>query len=167
MGILICVFSVAVFMDLKSYRIPNLCILIGMAAGLVMTFINSSWEGIWIVIVTMGVIFFIFYPFYLLGGLGAGDIKLFMMVSCYMRDRSLVHYIMVTMLIAALVSIVKMVIYRQNRKRILYFFGYMRKLLLFGTADEYKVDRDDKCSLIRMSLPAFASLVLKCAGVYG
>ena len=36
MGILIGVFCVVIFMDWRYYRIPNVCILAGMTAGLVM-----------------------------------------------------------------------------------------------------------------------------------
>ncbi len=42
MGILIGVFCVAIFMDWRFYRIPNVCIVIGMIAGLVLTSVNNS-----------------------------------------------------------------------------------------------------------------------------
>lgn len=46
MGILIGVFSVAVFMDWRFYRIPNACIAAGMVNGMILTYMSFSWTGL-------------------------------------------------------------------------------------------------------------------------
>ena len=46
MGILIGVLSVAVFVDMRRYKIPNLCIVVGMIAGLIMTYASYSLAGV-------------------------------------------------------------------------------------------------------------------------
>jgi prepilin peptidase CpaA len=114
----------------------------------------------------MAAVFLAFYPFYLLGGLGAGDIKLLMMTGCFIRNWSLLNFIFVTLLIAGVISIIKMIIYRESRERLFYFGRYIRKVVITRTMDEYEIDKTNKRTLIRIAVPAFMSLMLMCVGVY-
>ncbi len=166
MGILIGVFSVAIFTDWRFYRIPNVCVGAGALAGLIMTFVSDSALGLAAAAASMVIIFLAFYPFYLLGGVGAGDIKLFMTAGCYMRGDALVHYLLVTMLMAAVCSILKMLAYKESRERLFYLMRYIKKAALTGAMDEYQIDRTQKKCVIRLSIPAFVSLILMCAGAY-
>lgn len=166
MGILIGVFSAAVFADWRFYRIPNLCIAVGTAAGLVMTYRSCSLAGILEALAGMFLIFTAFYPFYLLRGIGAGDVKLFMMMCCHIRGGRLLHYLLVTMLLAAVVSMAKMIVYAESRERLFYLGRYLRKAALTGAVDEYRIDRTRKKCLIRLSVPAFISLLLMYMNVY-
>jgi Flp pilus assembly protein, protease CpaA len=166
MGILIGVFCVVIFMDWRFYRIPNICIAIGMAAGLILTGVNGSVAKLIVLVGEMTVIFLFLYPFYLLKTLGAGDIKLFMMTACYIRGEQLLCYLFVSMFLAALISIFKMVLYKESRERLFYLGRYVRKVSLTGTIDTYQVDKTQKRSMIRLSVPAFLSLLLLCVGIY-
>ena len=160
MGILIGVFSVAIFTDWRCYRIPNICIGIGAVAGLIMTYVSYSFAGILAALASMLIVFMAFYPFYLLGGIGAGDVKLFMMVGCYMKQDVLLRYLFVTMALAAVWSVVKMLVYAESRERLFYLGRYIRKAVLTGTIDEYQIDKTQKRCVIRLSIPAFISLLL-------
>lgn len=169
MGILIGVFCAVIFMDWYHYRIPNACIIAGMAAGLVMAYMSYSVNGLWEAVGAAAVIFLAFYPFYLLGALGAGDVKLFMMVGCYrgsMGTEGLIHYMLVTMIIAAVVSAGKMILYAESRERFFYLMRYLRKAAVTATIDDYQIDRTKKQCVVRLSIPAFLSLLLMCAGLY-
>ncbi len=169
MGILIGVFCVVIFMDWLCYRIPNACILIGTAAGLLAAYRSYHMAGLLGSIGAAAVVFLAFYPFYLMGALGAGDVKLFMMTACYslsMQPDGFVHYLLVTMLIAGAVSAVKMIAYAESRERLFYLMRYLRKVAMTGALDAYQVDRTQKRCVVRLSIPAFVSLILMCAGVY-
>lgn len=169
MGILIGVFCVAIFMDWRHYRIPNHCIIVGVAAGLISTYMSYSISGLMKTLAAAVVIFLAFYPFYLMGALGAGDVKLFMMVGCYycqMGTDGLVHYLLVTMIIAAVVSAVKMIAYTESRERLFYLMRYLRKVAVTGAIDTYQIDRAQKRCVVRLSIPAFLGLLLMRAGLY-
>lgn len=169
MGILIGVFCVAIFMDWRYYKIPNTCILAGMTAGLIMAYRSQSVTGLLETFSAAAVVFLVFYPLYLLGALGAGDVKLFMMMGCYrsyMETDGLIHYMLVTMLIAAAVSAVKMILYAESRERLFYLGRYLRKVAVTGAIDSYQIDKTQKRCVVRLSIPAFLSLILMCAGVY-
>ena len=166
MVILIGVFCIAVYMDLRFYRIPNGCILIGVVSGCIMTLVSYSAAGLLAVCVAMAVIFAVFYPFYLMGGLGAGDVKLLMVTGCFIRGERIIQYLLVTFMIAAMLSVIKGMLFQACMKRLLYFGRYMRKAVLTGSLDTYRLDRTDKRCVIRLSVPAFASLIMMCIGVY-
>ena len=166
MVILIGVFCAAVFMDLRFYKIPNLCVLAGMISGLIMTCVSYSVIGMLAACAAMAAVFAAFYPFYLMGGLGAGDVKLLMMTGCFMNGEQLIQYLIVTFGIAAVISVVKMALFRESRERIVYFGGYLKKAVYTGCVDSYRVDRVNKKCVIRLSVPAFVSLILMCLGVY-
>ena len=126
-----------------------------------MTYSLHSFEGILTSLGQMLLIFMAFYPFYLLKGIGAGDVKLLMMTAAYIQNMVLFNYIFITMLIAAVISVIKMICFTQSRERLFYMLRYIRKVALTGTIDEYKVDTTNKKSLIRLSVPAlFGMLIL-------
>jgi Flp pilus assembly protein protease CpaA len=166
MGILIGVFIVAIFTDLKYYKIPNLLILIGIISGLVYSAFKYSYKAIPQSLLCMAVVFICFYPFYIIKGLGAGDIKLFMMTGCFIRNDSLLNFILVTMIIGAVISIIKMIVHKESRQRLFYLGRYIRKAVITKSLDEYEIDKTNKKAVIRIAVPAFISLMLMCVGVY-
>lgn len=166
MGILIGVFCVVIFMDWRFYRIPNACIVIGIMAGLILRSVTYPVIELIELLGTVVVVFLFLYPFYLLGALGAGDVKLFIMVACYIKGEQLMRYLLVTMLLAAVISILKMVLYEESRARLFYLGKYVRKVIMTGAMDEYQVDKKQRNCIIRLSIPAFISLLLLCTGIY-
>ena len=166
MTILISVFCVAVCMDLRFYKIPNLCILVGIVSGLIMTCMSYSVVGMLEACIAMIIIFLTFYPFYLIGGLGAGDIKLLMMTACFIQEKRLITYLLVTFALAAVLSVIKMLLFHESRQRLIYLAQYLKKAALTGSIDNYIVDKKNKKCVIRLSIPAFMSLLIMCFGGY-
>lgn len=166
MAILIGVFCVAVYTDLRSYKIPNLCILAGMLSGLIMTYVSYSFGRALEACIAMIFLFMAFYPFYLIGGLGAGDIKLLMMTACFIQEERLIKYILVTFVLAAIISVAKILFFKESRERLFYLAGYLKKVAVTGSIDNYIIDKTNKRCVIRLSVPAFMSLVIMCFGGY-
>ena len=166
MAILIGVFCVAVYMDLRFYKIPNLCILVGIMSGLIMTCMSYSVIGMLGASIAMTTIFLAFYPFYLIGGLGAGDIKLLMMTACFIHKERFIKYLLVTFVLAAVISVTKMLFVRECRQRLFYLGQYLKKVALTGSVEDYVVDKKNKKCVIRLSIPAFMSLMIMCLGGY-
>lgn len=166
MKILICVLMIAAFVDILCYKIPNLWIGIGMTAGLVLMVKEG---GIWMLaqaLLQMIIIFVVFYPFYRIKGLGAGDVKLFMMLGCYLRGSMILHCLAMTMLLAGAWSVIKMLLYRESRERMFYLGRYCRKVILTGAVDDYEAGKRNKESVIRLSIPALCSVLLLYGGLY-
>lgn len=163
MVILIGVLIYTVYTDMRYYKISNLCILVGIIAGLIMTLVSYSFAGAVSAVMQTAVIFAAFYPFYALGGLGAGDIKLFMVLGCFLQRERLIGCLFAAMLIAGVASVVKMLIFEESRQRLYYLGRYIRKAAFTGAFDEYETDFTQKRSVIRLSVPVLISVVLSFA----
>lgn len=72
----------------------------------------------------------------------------------------------VTMAVAGAISVVKMIVYTESRERLFYLMRYLRKVVMTGVVDQYQIDRAQKRCVVRLSIPAFISLIMMCAGVY-
>ena len=70
------------------------------------------------------------------------------------------------MTIAAAISAVKMIVYAESTERRLYLMRYLRKAAMTGAVDAYQVNKEQKRCVVRLSIPAFLSLILMCVGVY-
>lgn len=166
MAVLMCIFCAAAYMDLRFYKIPNLCIFTGILSGLIMTYAAYSFAGVLGAGVSAALIFAGFYPFYLMGGIGAGDVKLLMITGFFMHDvRLLIKYLLATFALATVISLVKMLLFAESRERMSYLCRYLRKAALTGNIGNYIVDKENKKCVIRISVPALVSLMAIWAGV--
>ena len=66
----------ASWIDLKQHRIPNLLTFSLLISGVLLQFLLHGWEGLIYSLGGLTVGFLIFMPFYIKGGMGAGDVKL-------------------------------------------------------------------------------------------
>jgi prepilin peptidase CpaA len=76
--------GIAVVCDLRSHRIPNLLILLGLGLGLAGQAYSSGFSGLGDGMLGMLVGFAIFLPMYALGGMAAGDVKLMAMTGAFL-----------------------------------------------------------------------------------
>lgn len=166
MKILISVLVIAAFVDILSYRIPNLWIGIGMAAGFVLKADEGGFPLLIQTLLQLVIIFAVFYPFYLIKGLGAGDIKLFMMLGCYIRGASYIHCLLAAMLLAGVWAVLKMLWQQESRQRLSYLGRYCKKAAMTGVLDEYEIDKGNRKSVIRLSVPVLCSVLLWYGGFY-
>ena len=85
------VVSIAVAFDVHTRRIPNLLNFGAAAAALCFAFLDTGFDGTtralggWFVGATL------FFPFFALGGMGAGDVKLLAALSAWLGPRDAVY----------------------------------------------------------------------------
>lgn len=162
---LVILLLITAVIDYKKSRIPNWCIAIGIIIGIFEKLQGDGIKGIVISLVQVLLVFLFFYPFYLLKGLGAGDIKLFMMLGCFMIKEELVKCLLITFLLATAKCLICMIRYKESRKRLLYFMGYIRKLCITRALDEYEWDKNNRNNIVRLAIPAFCSVLLLYGGI--
>jgi len=75
-ALLLMVVLVAAFYDLRYRRIPNWLVLAGLLLGLGINAFLFEWQGLARSGEGMGLALLIYFPLYLLRGMGAGDVKL-------------------------------------------------------------------------------------------
>ena len=91
----------AVLLDLKTWRIPNSYIV---SCSITAVFLLMREMGVWGCFIFLGRFLWpilLLYGVYLMGGLGAGDIKLLGVISTLMSSRIIIRLIVMSMVIGA------------------------------------------------------------------
>lgn len=127
---------VALAFDLKTYKIPNVVNLLGMIIGLITSFVIGGKEKITSSLLGFFIAFLIMFILFVLGAIGAGDVKL----MCALGTMLHVDIIFVIIL-AIIVS------------------GVCGGLLILS---KIKSGKYIKITKIHMTLPIFFSVVFMC-----
>jgi prepilin peptidase CpaA len=103
---LLCVLVlIAVFFDVRSHRIPNWLVLAGLVIGIAYhSFLATGW-GLAYSLKGVAVGFGVFFPIYLLRGMGAGDVKLMAMVGAFLGAASTLGAILMTLMAGGVLAI--------------------------------------------------------------
>lgn len=106
-GILFGLLLTAAIIDYRSHRIPNWLVLSGALFGVIYNiavppFPHTSW--LW-PLQGLGLGFVVFLPLYLLGVMGAGDVKLMAMVGAIVGPIDMVWVLLYSMIVGGVLSI--------------------------------------------------------------
>jgi prepilin peptidase CpaA len=74
------VFAAGVY-DMRYRRIPNWLVAAGLALGFALNIYLLGWAGLKAASLGLGFAFLVYFPLYLLRGMGAGDVKLMMAIG--------------------------------------------------------------------------------------
>ncbi len=108
--------AVACYFDYRERRIPNLLLLMLLTAGLIRACSLEGSLGPPAYVLRMVLVILAFYPFYKIGGLGAGDVKLFGIAAGFFENRQVITFLFFSLLFAALISLLKL-IFRNKLKK--------------------------------------------------
>jgi prepilin peptidase CpaA len=100
------VVGVATITDLYSRRIPNWLVLPYWLAGIVFRGVYFGWHGVWQSLAGAGVAIGIFGVFFLLGGMGAGDVKLCAAVGAWIGPAQTLFALIFTALAGGVIVVV-------------------------------------------------------------
>lgn len=158
----------AALADLKTDRIPNGFVVLGIVIGI----LGSLWLGSDIrhIAVSMLLAFLLLYPLFKIGAMGAGDVKVFMMIGSFVEVKELLMILVISFVIGALCSLLKLLSEHNGRERLYYFLSYIseiartRRWRLYGehTVQDYKQYRRNK---IHFTIPVLFSVALRIGGM--
>ena len=166
--LLLLLLFLSAFADLKTDRIPNGFVLLGIILGV----LGSLWNGSDIrhTVVSMLLAFLLLYPLFKIGAMGAGDIKVLMMIGSFVEVKELIAIIVMSFVIGAACSLIKLLSEHNGRERMYYFLSYLsdvtrtRQWKIYGehTVQDYKQYCRNK---IHFTVPILFSVVLRIGGV--
>lgn len=124
---------VASIFDLKTGKIPNYLILIGLMVGFISSFVFGGWDGLLTSFTTFAFIFLIFVTTWAFTSiirfkiLGAGDIKLFLVMATFLDFGGTMSIIYYSVIVGGLILMVLVGPRRilEMMKEMLYFFYYL------------------------------------------
>lgn len=110
MGVL-CIFLANIcYFDYKYRKIPNWLLVLMMLSGMAKNMFENGVGGGLFFLLAMIIVILLFYPFFKIGALGAGDVKLFGVCSGYFPQEKILYFLFFSMLIASAISLVKLII---------------------------------------------------------
>jgi prepilin peptidase CpaA len=96
----------AAWIDFRTFRIPNALVLLGAAFGLLVQGWDSGLDGLGQGLAGMGLGLALLLPVYLIGHMGAGDVKLMGAVGALLGAEQLLHALLYSVAAAGVVAAV-------------------------------------------------------------
>ena len=109
--------SAAVLCDYYSYQIPNELIILGYIMGLLYEVTERGWYGSVVFLIRALFPMILLYILFMIGGLGAGDLKLLSVISVFLTLSVTMNLIIMAFLIGGFVSVLQII----RRKHHLHF----------------------------------------------
>ena len=97
----------AVYFDIRTYKIPNALTVTGMAAGIIYRLYGLGPPGLFTAVTDLIAGMMILFPLYLIGCLGAGDIKLLMVISTFLGWKVTLIVSFYSLVIGAVIGLLK------------------------------------------------------------
>lgn len=150
--VILCLLAGSAFFDIKNHRIPNIWILLGMAAGMYL----HRGEPVWFLLRVLAVTL-LFFPLYYCRMMGAGDIKVMSLICGYCNVAGSVTVIATGFLIGAVWSLMKLMYYHSLKERLFYLAAYIQRIIRTKEIGEYYNPSRDG---YRMTIPFAVCLFL-------
>lgn len=128
LGILVA--AAAVF-DIRFRRIPNWLVLAGIVAGLVWNGFSSGWSGLGRGAEGLGLGFILYFPFYMIRALGAGDVKLLAAVGAITGPGNCFWIFLATAILGGAIAVLIMFLHGRLNKTLFNVAWIVRDLLHF------------------------------------
>ena len=136
--------------DLKNCKIRNSIILTGWFLGVTIFLMEGDIQNFIIGILDILITIVAAFPLYRFGGIGAGDIKLWSVISLLYGLNFLCELLVCLFILAGFVSLIRLISHRSLLKRFLHLFTYM----MYGrncNSRYYSLQRDGKDNVIPMA----------------
>jgi len=152
--------------DYSKNKIPNYLILFIGILGVVES-ARQGREEVILYLVVAGLIMALLYPLFKIGCLGAGDVKLLGVTAGFLPIRKILVFLFVSMLIASVISLIKMLRSEMFWQRVSYFFAYLSDVVRRRALRLYRENLEDDADVsICLSGPILISILLYLGGVY-
>ncbi len=168
-NVLLLLLLLSALSDLATDRIPNGFVLLGIAAGIAASFLSG--RGLADTLTSMFLAFLLMYPLYMIGALGAGDVKLFILIGSFREAGEFMVILAGAFVIGAGFSIVKLAAERNGRERFRYFFSYLADIVRTGHwkiyGENLRQDYHTYCkNKIHFAVPILLSTVCRIGGIF-
>ncbi len=158
---------VACCCDYRRGKIPNLLIGTMFGVGWIYSvFSEGAWQAVFFPVESV-IVMLLVYPLFKIGALGAGDVKLYGLCAGYLPHEKFLFFFFLSLLIAAIISLIKMVKECNAIERFSYFVEYVVSVAQSGKLHLYIEDeKERKRTGICLAGPILGSVLLYIGGIY-
>ena len=169
---LLMILIAAVYTDYRQNRIPNWIIVFGLISGCFISYIYGGVGMLLEGLLGMVLPIVLLYPVFVIGGMGAGDLKLFAVVGSYLGIKGITISFVSAFIVGATISLVKMMCFHNFKERIYYLFSYLTDLFLKGKWQLYETSKGQSSEeslefpkhKIHFTLPIFLGVSIYLGG---
>ena len=159
--------AVAGIFDHLFHKIPNVLALIMFIALMAYVLMTSGPSGLPSVFFRMAVTGAVFYPLFVIGAFGAGDVKLLALCSGFLPGTRTMMFIFISMVIASIYGLIGLLIRKEIGRRIRRLELYIGNLLKTGKPEMYHCSREAAVkSGVALAGPMFLSALIGIGGLY-
>lgn len=165
----LCLFlAAAMFCDYSKGKIPNLLLIVMLLMGAAQSLGAKGAAGGGAFLAAVMIVAALLYPFFMIGTVGAGDVKLLGICAGYFPWGKILYFLFFSMLIAAIFSLMKLWKMKNTKERLSYLGEYLMEVAQTGKWRLYmENEREHKRAAgLCMSGPIFISALLYMGGVY-
>ena len=167
LAVLCLLLTTACGFDYRKRKIPNALVAVVALAGMAFRYRRDGTAGVLLYLGETAAIVALLYSFYKIGVLGAGDVKLMGTAAGYLPFDKIFLFSFVSLLIAAIISLVKLLVNKNFRERLGIFFRYLEDIGGKGALRSYPATgREKKAASVCLSGPVLLSMLLYLGGVY-
>ena len=153
--------------DYRRKKIPNFLIAFMAVLGVGWRFRESGICGALSYLGETALIMSLLYPFFKIGSIGAGDVKLLGVSAGYLPSSKILIFLFFSLLISAMISLLKMWKESNMRERLRYLAAYLADVTRSGRWKLYLENEKERRSAgICLSGPVLMSILLYLGGVY-
>lgn len=155
---------VAAICDLCQKRIPNVLIAIGIVYGVVFDVCQGGAGNLLDCFCRLLVMMLLLFPFFMIGALGAGDVKLFMLLPLYFDLGGLRNILVLTFGIAAVQGVVILLLDGKLVQRLLVATDYIHQCVIRRVLLPYP--ETESRYKVRIAIPMFIGCIVELAYMY-
>jgi len=159
--ILILVAGVAAINDIRFRRIPNWLTLTGLVLGVGTNVFLFEWAGLRESLMGLAVAFIVYFPLYLLRGMGAGDVKLMAAIGCIVGWKNWIGIFFLTAILGGLAAVAVLLARRRLAHSLVNVGGLIGGLVAFR-APYARHEELDLASPKSMKLPHGVVIACGC-----
>lgn len=167
MSVLCVLLAAACCFDYRYKKIPNFLIVVMAVLGVCRRFLQG---GVWEAASCAGaavLVMCLLYPLFKVGAVGAGDVKLLGMTAGYFPFKKILVFLFLSLVIAAVISLVKMVRKGYFLERMGYLLDYLTDVIKSGRFKLYLQNEQDRGAVgLCLSGPVLVSVLLYMGGIY-
>lgn len=167
MAALCVLLTVACGYDYRKRKLPNYLIAVMAFVGIGWRFCREGPCGVPYYLSGMLIMMCLMYPFFKIGAIGAGDVKLLGVTAGFLPFDKIFLFLFVSLLIAAVISFIKLWKEKNYGERIRFLYRYLSRVLRSGRWQLYLKEPEERYKLgVCLSGPVLLSVLLYLGGIY-
>ena len=151
--------------DLRARRVPNIWLALHAVFALLLRVGRGEVQPIPAALTAAVIPFLLLFPLFLIRAVGAGDIKLLMVIGLYIGRPAVLHCLLWSFLFAGVFALPVLFFPARRRARFSYLFSYFRSYLKSGRRRPYIPDPASP-DTVHMTIPVLMSVLLWIGGFY-